>query len=453
MTLTDTLSDGSAGIALRPELTYAEVGASVSPAGDINGDGFADVVVGAPKHNLTQGRAYVVFGTASTDDIFLADIADGTGGFVIDSPGAYRYIGNRLSAGGDMNGDGIPDIALASLNGASFGEPSIYVVFGKGDTTAVALEDVATATGGFGITSDVPYNAFTVSMGDMTGDGLADLNFAGFPSYPADGPVTGYVVFGNTAGDNVTASEIEDGTAGFTLVGEPSSGVNGGILTSGTMEFAGDMNGDGIGDFFCSTSGNESLDQSTGRSYMVFGADFLGTTTGLGSPDDDLIFANLGADEADYLVGEHGADSLFSDGGPDVTLGGSGDDIITIVDDAFRRIHGGSGTDTVALGATDLSLDLTAINGWRLTEIERFDLTGNGSNSLTLTLPVVSGLSPWSNEITVVGESDDELVLDVSTAEMSQAGGFTTYTFNSANGGALLVTVSDDVAVSAPPAT
>jgi len=414
----------------------------VDGAGDINGDGLADVVVGAPGYPYygSTGRVYVVFGMPDADALNLETVAAGTGGFVIDSPGDDREIGSTVSGGGDVNGDGIPDVALTSKY---IGEPPVYVVFGKSDGTAVALSDVAAGTGGFAVENPAPdpFLSSTVDVGgDLNGDGLAEVSFVGLPSFPTQGAPRVYVVFGNTTGANVIPSDIEAGDGGVVLVGEVDD------IDGGSFNTCGDINGDGIGDMVIGEIGSDAFDSYTGRGYVVFGADFLGTTTGLGSPDDDLIFANLGASAADFLLGEHGADSLFSDGGADVLLGGSGDDIITIVDAQFRRIDGGSGGDTVAFGAVDLALDLTAINGWRLTSIETFDLSGNGDNTITLTVPVVSALSPSHTEITVIGETGDELILDVSAATPTSAGGFTTHAFTNVS-----VKVSDDVTVSAPP--
>jgi hypothetical protein len=120
-------------------------GYSVASGGDINGDGFADLIIGAPRGNGpssspydSRGESYVVFGKASGWDapIDLAVIANGVGGFVINGQDSDDLSGSSVASAGDVNGDGFADLIIGARGGDGPGNtrPSAgdsYMVFGK----------------------------------------------------------------------------------------------------------------------------------------------------------------------------------------------------------------------------------------------------------------------------------------------------------------------------------
>jgi hypothetical protein len=87
-------------------------------AGDVNGDGLDDLIVGAqyasPTNKIHAGKSYVVFGKKDTDHIELSAISDGIGGFVINGESAYDKSGYSVSNAGDVNGDGLDDLIVGA---------------------------------------------------------------------------------------------------------------------------------------------------------------------------------------------------------------------------------------------------------------------------------------------------------------------------------------------------
>jgi serralysin len=170
--------------------------------GDINGDGFADIVIGFPWGGTgAAGISDVLFGNASGfHDVFALN---GSNGFQIVGAAAGDYSGASVGAAGDVNGDGFADLIV----GARYAESasgSSYVVFGKASGFAPVL-NLSTLDGsnGFKINGEAAYDYTSVvaPAGDVNGDGFDDV-LVGAPNADANGVNSGavYVVFGHSTG-------------------------------------------------------------------------------------------------------------------------------------------------------------------------------------------------------------------------------------------------------------
>ncbi len=402
--------NGSNGFRLDGELKYGQSGSSVSSAGDVNGDGFDDVIIGAPYGNsdgsYATGASYVVFGKASGFDaqIELSSL-NGSNGFRLNGEQSDDKSGASVSSAGDINGDGFADVIIganwANPNGQYSG--SSYVVFGKANGFDAQL-DLANLNGqnGFRLDGEKAFDHAGASVsgaGDVNGDGLDDLIVGAFGTNVYNSSAgSSYVLFGKQSGfsAHVRLSSI-DGQNGIRL-DSPNISDSFGQSVSG----AGDINHDGFDDVIVGAQG---------ASYVIFGGPDIAGSAALipieGTVADDHL---QGTQAAEYINGDAGNDTLTGGGGGDKLIAGNGDDVIVIADLDFVAIDGGGGEDTLAFQGNKLDLTQEAN---RIHHVECIDLQGNGDNTLALTQDSLSQInnSGFGITTTVLGDSSDHVVL------------------------------------------
>jgi hypothetical protein len=299
------IAGGTGGFVIHGEDAGDNAGISVAAAGDINGDGFADLVVGAfladgPNNTReVAGANYVVFGhSGAFATVDLADVAAGAGGFVIHGEDVDDQSGFTAASAGDINGDGIDDLAIgvSSANGAGNASDFAgdgYVVFGHNGTfDAIDLADVAAGTGGFvihGQNANDKFGAAVSLAGDFNGDHIDDL-VVGAPA--AGGTGTAYVIFGHTgAFGTIDLADITAGTGGFVLHGEDADDMFGSAVS-----WAGDINNDGLGDLVITApfaDGPAETRADAGAAYVV-----LGRTDGF----DTITLADIAAGIGGFII-------------------------------------------------------------------------------------------------------------------------------------------------------
>ena len=349
--LTLSSLDGTNGFKLDGEATGDRSGRSVSAAGDINGDGIDDLIVGArgaDPNGSDSGRSYVVFGTTNgfSSPLTLSSL-DGTNGFKLDGEATGDRSGRSVSAAGDINGDGIDDLIIGAAGADANGNESgrSYVVFGTttGFGSPLPLSSL-NGTNGFmldGVVGDG--SGYSVSAaGDINGDGVDDL-IVGAPLADPNGNGNSgrsYVVFGKTTGfDSPLTLSSVDGTNGFMLEGVAAYDLIGRMVSG-----AGDINGDGIDDLIVGARGADPNGSDSGRSYVVFG-----TTNGFSSP---LALSSLDGTNGFMLDGEEEYDRSGTSVSAAGDINGDGIDDLIIGAPTVNTNGSQSGRSYVVFGKT-----------------------------------------------------------------------------------------------------
>jgi hypothetical protein len=308
-----SMLDGTNGFILEGIDADDDAGVAVAGAGDINNDGFADVLIGAEgadSHGIDRGgQSYVVFGglAVGADGTIALSALDGSNGFAVHGIGPLDFLGSSVAGIGDVNGDGVDDFAVSADNRdghyADIGES--YVIFGDETVGDGGILDPATLNGTDGfvirgreVARGERAGYALAGVGDVNGDGFADVAIGAPLAILNAGYYVGkaYVVFGGTdvgVGGVFELSTI-DGTNGFAMHGIAERDFAGKAVGP-----AGDVNGDGIDDLIVGAmDADANGNAGAGEAYVVFGRGLDSDSDGLIDRDDNCTLVS-NADQRD----------------------------------------------------------------------------------------------------------------------------------------------------------
>jgi len=336
----------------------ANLGVSVAGAGDVNGDGFSDIIVGAQLFDngtTDEGAAFIYHGSVAGINSIAATM--------VESNQAFCQFGFSVAGAGDVNGDGYSDVIVGAytFDDIETNEGAAFIYYGS----ATGINNIAAAT----LESNQVGASLGVAVacaGDINGDGFSDL-IVGATQYDNVETNEGaaYIYFGSAAGINLTATTILESNQANAQMGR-------GVAS------AGDVNGDGYSDVIVGASQYDNVEINEGAAFVYHGSATGINITATTMTESGQVNANLG-----YAVS--GAGDINGDGYSDVIVGAPYFDNGQ-TDEGVVFIYHGSANGINPTSAAMLESNQAA-SGFGFSVSEAGDVNGDGYSDVIIGAP------------------------------------------------------------------
>ncbi len=254
-----------------------QAGFSLANAGDVDGDGTDDLLIGAPFANITEGNVFLVYGGQDLENLSLDDIGVTVDGVVLRADSPQHWAGYSVAGAGDVDGDGYADLVIGAPHFAyptASPRGAAYVLYGPfGTTGSIDLEDVGDTTLGAthrgailrGKALGDNFGWAVSGAGDVNADGYDDI-VIGAPGISSN---TGgsYVVYGPIAEEEIDAADINSAIPGAKIAAQVQPATQ---YAGHAVAGIGDFNADGYDDVAVS-----SLRADMAAGYLATGAVFV----------------------------------------------------------------------------------------------------------------------------------------------------------------------------------
>jgi hypothetical protein len=330
--LDNSIMDKSQGFTIFGRNLNDFLGLSVSGAGDANGDGYGDIIVGAPyadagSTKINSGISYLIYGRENNfQDIYVENL--NTRGISFNGNFSSEYSGISVSSL-DLNCDKKSDIVIGSYASGTSNSGLVYIIFGGSNLASLDLSDNLYKTGKgitiFGGKSGDKFGQSVSNAGDINGDGCDDLIIGAPEADPNSSKLNAgisYVIFGNKTLNNNIYIENLNLNQGFSLYGNEADDLSG-YSVSGNVDF----NNDGLDDIIVGApmADADSSKVNSGSTYVVFGKRSGYGNLNLGSiisTEGLIIKGDNKHDNCGYSVS--GAGDINNDGFDDIIIGAPG---------------------------------------------------------------------------------------------------------------------------------
>lgn len=358
-------------------------GVSVASAGDVDGDGFGDVVIGAWQRNgvaRDTGAAYLLRGPID------GTVALGPEHIVLEGDAPDAYAGFAVAGAGDVNGDGLADVLVSSFHARERG--AVGLLLGPVRRGPVLLGDADAVIRG---ERDGEHAGIAVAAaGDVDGDGYGDV-LVGAPFEDSGGEDAGAVYL--LRGPLRAEVSLHDAEA--KLVGE-----SGGDQAGTSLAAAGDVNGDGVMDFVIGAPFADRGGTDAGAAYLV-----LGPIRGVVSlADAAAIFVGEAAGDG-AGVAVSGVPDIDADGRAELLIGAWGADFAGDGAGAAYLVAGADARGVFPLGRATARLLGEAAQDGIGGSVAGCDVDGDGRGDLLIGAYGYDGESSNSGAVFIVGSA------------------------------------------------